>query len=160
MKIMIMSDSHAHNANVRKAIEKEGPLDALLHLGDSQGSEETLAEMAGCPVYMVAGNCDYFTQLPVVRIVEFGRYRIMMTHGHYHYVTVGAKDLLEEAKVNHCNIVMYGHTHRPVLDGTDGEVLVLNPGSISFPRQEGRKASYMMMEIGADGEAKFRLMYL
>lgn len=160
MKILIMSDSHSHDSNVEKAIRKEGPLDALLHLGDSQGSEEYIRELAGCPVYMVAGNCDYFSSLPSVRIVEFGKYRIMLTHGHHYYVSVGPKDLLEEAKVNRCNIVIYGHTHRPVLDGTDGEVLVLNPGSISFPRQEGKQPSYMVMEIDDRGEAHFRLMYL
>ncbi len=160
MKIMILSDSHAHNENVKRAIKKEGPIDILLHLGDSQGSVEAMEELAHCPVYMVAGNCDYFTQLPIVRIVEFGKYRIMMTHGHYHYVSVGAQDLLEEAKVNDCSIVMFGHTHRPVFDGSDPEVLVLNPGSISFPRQEDRRPSYMMMEIDEEGEAHFRLMYL
>lgn len=160
MKILIMSDSHNHDINVEKAIKKEAPLDALLHLGDAQGSEAYIEKLAGCPVYMVAGNCDYFSRLPTVRFVEFGKYRIMLTHGHYYYVSVGPKDLVEEAKTNHCNIVIYGHTHRPVMDGTDGEVLVLNPGSISFPRQEDKKPSYMVMQIDEKGEANFRLTYL
>ncbi len=160
MKILIISDSHGVDKNIEKAVQKEGPLDALLHLGDSQGSEEYIQKLAKCPVHMVAGNCDYFSNLPVVRIVEFGKYRIMMTHGHYHYVSVGPHDLLEEAKANHCNIVIYGHTHRPLMDGTDGEVLVLNPGSISYPRQEGKNPSYLVMEIDESGEAHFRLNYL
>ena len=160
MKILIMSDSHNHDINVEKAIKKEAPLDALLHLGDSQGSEEYIRKLAGCPVYMVAGNCDYFSSLPLVRIVEFGKYKIMLTHGHYYYVSVGPKDLVEEAKANSCNIVIYGHTHRPVMDGTDGEVLVLNPGSISFPREEGGKPSYLVMQIDEKGEASFQLRYL
>lgn len=160
MKILIMSDSHSHDANVKKAIEKEGPLDALVHLGDSQGSEEYIRRIAGCPVYMVAGNCDYFTDLPIVAYVRFGRHKAMLTHGHYHYVSVGCQDLLEEAKANGCDIVMFGHTHRPLLDGTDGEVLVLNPGSISFPRQEGKQPSYMVMEIEEQEEVHVRLNYL
>ncbi len=160
MRILIISDSHGHDSNVRKAIQKEAPLDGLIHLGDSQGSEEHIQQMAGCPVYMVAGNCDYFTDLPAVRFVEFGKYRIMITHGHHYYVSVGPQDLLEEAKTNGCNIVIYGHTHRPLMDDTDGEVLVLNPGSISFPRQEGKHPSYMVMEIDEAGEAHFRLNYL
>ena len=75
-------------------------------------------------------------------------------------MAVGPQDLLEEAKTNGCNIVIYGHTHRPLMDDTDGEVLVLNPGSISFPRQEGKHPSYMVMEIDEAGEAHFRLNYL
>lgn len=160
MKILIMSDSHGHDNNVVKAIQKEAPLDALLHLGDSQGSEQRIRQLAECQVHMVAGNCDYFTDLPTVSIVKFGKYRIMLTHGHYHYVSVGTRDLLEAARENHCNIAIFGHTHRPVMDGTDGEVLILNPGSISLPRQEDRKPSYMVMEIDDKGEAHFRLTYL
>lgn len=160
MKILIMSDSHSQDKNIRKAMEREKPFDALIHLGDSQDSEEHMHELAGCPVYMVAGNCDYFTSLPIVQIVQFGKYRIMLTHGHYHYVSVGCQDLVEEAKANHCNIVIYGHTHRPLMDGSDGEVLVLNPGSISYPRQEGKRPSYMVMEIDEAGEGQFRLNYL
>lgn len=160
MKILIMSDSHGHDANVVKAIQKEAPLDALLHLGDSQGSEEKIKKLAGCPVHMVAGNCDYFTDLPTVSIVTFGKYRMFLTHGHYHYVSVDTRDLLNAAKQNHCNIAVFGHIHRPVMDGTDGEVLILNPGSISQPRQENRRPSYMVMEIDEKGEAHFRLMYV
>lgn len=160
MKILIMSDSHGRNENVKKALAKEAPVDALLHLGDSQGSEEEMQKLAGCPVHMVAGNCDYFSNLPSARIAEFGKYRIMLTHGHHFFVSVGTQDLLEEARANRCNVVIYGHTHRPLMDGTDGEVLVLNPGSISYPRQEGKQPSYMVMEINDGGEAHFRLKYL
>lgn len=160
MRILIISDSHGHDTNVRRVIQKEAPLDALIHLGDSQESEEHMRQMAGCPVYMVAGNCDYFTNLPAVQFVELGKHRVMITHGHHYYVSVGPQDLLEEAKTNGCSIVIYGHTHRPLMDGTDGEVLVLNPGSISFPRQEGKHPSYMVMEIDEEGEAHFRLNYL
>ena len=41
---------------------------------------------------------------------------------------------------------MFGHTHRPYLD-QGKEITVLNPGSVSYPRQEGRKGSYMIMEM-------------
>jgi hypothetical protein len=84
----------------------------------------------------------------------------MLTHGHYHYVSVGTRDLSEEAKANDCDIVMYGHTHRPFLDQSDPELTVLNPGSLSFPRQEGRRPSYAVMETRADGTVKYRMEYL
>lgn len=160
MKILIVSDSHGYSGNLRRAVEKESPVDALLHLGDSQSNEEEMSRLAGCPAYMVAGNCDYFTRLPLTRFVEFGKNRIMLTHGHQYFVTVDTRDLLEAAGNNRCNIVVYGHTHRPVMDGSNGEILVLNPGSISFPRQEGRLPSYMVMEIDEAGEAHVRLEYV
>ena len=37
---------------------------------------------------------------------------------------------------------------------------VLNPGSLSFPRQEGRRPSYMLMDLDDEGEAHFTTCYL
>jgi len=50
---------------------------------------------------------------------------------------------------------MFGHTHRPYFEERDG-ITVLNPGSLSFPRQEGRKSSYMILET--DGEEKYEFV--
>ena len=41
---------------------------------------------------------------------------------------------------------MYGHTHTPVVEEENG-ILVINPGSLTFPRQQGRRPSYAVMEI-------------
>ena len=109
---------------------------------------------------MVAGNCDFFSRLAKAQLVELGCHRILITHGHYHYVSVGIRDLAEEAKANGCDIAMFGHTHRPLLDENDPELTVLNPGSLSFPRQEGRRPSYALMEYGESGKARFKIRYL
>lgn len=54
---------------------------------------------------------------------------------------------------------MFGHTHKPCLDMRKG-ITVLNPGSLSFPRQDGRRPSYMLMEIDREGEAHYTVNYL
>ncbi len=41
-----------------------------------------------------------------------------------------------------------------------GALTVLNPGSLSFPRQEGRRPSYMLMDLDDEGEAHFTTCYL
>lgn len=46
---------------------------------------------------------------------------------------------------------MFGHTHKPYLETKDG-VTILNPGSLSYPRQEGRRPSYMIMDIDEAGK--------
>ena len=53
---------------------------------------------------------------------------------------------------------MFGHTHRPYLE-QDPDITVLNPGSLSFPRQEGRKGSFMIMELKED-LAEYQQCYL
>ena len=56
-------------------------------------------------------------------------------------------------------MVLYGHTHRPVVD-TEGKVTAVNPGSLSFPRQEGRRPSYVVMVQEGSGKPDFIIKYL
>ena len=65
----------------------------------------------------------------------------------------------QEAKAREVQIVMCGHTHKPVIDIGE-KVTVINPGSLSYPRQEGRKPSYILMEIDSNDEPHFTLNYL
>ena len=64
MKILIISDTHRKHDNLLKVLERECPVDLLIHLGDAEGYEDYIAEQAGCPVEVVAGNNDFFSSLP------------------------------------------------------------------------------------------------
>lgn len=169
MKILVMSDSHSRDANVRTAVEREKPFDALIHLGDSQEEEEEFCSVilglksssgGEVPVYMVRGNCDYLGDFPTERIVVLGGHRILLAHGHTHYVNFGTDELVNDAAENSCDIAMYGHTHRPDVDWTHQGVLVLNPGSISYPRQQDHRASYMVVELEPGSEPDVELRYV
>ena len=39
-------------------------------------------------------------------------------------------------------------------------MILLNPGSLSFPRQEGRKGSYVLLETDGQDKLKFEEKYL
>ena len=65
----------------------------------------------------------------------------------------------EEAAARGCEIVCFGHTHKPVVEKKNG-VLVINPGSLSFPRQEGRRPSYAVMELYKGEEPEIEIRYL
>lgn len=159
MKILIVSDTHRKNENYMKVLQKVGTLDLVIHLGDIEGSEYTIQEAAGCPVEMVAGNNDFFSDLPSEKTLQIGRYCVMITHGHHYYINMGNEMLKKEAVVQGADIVMYGHTHKPVIEITDG-ITAINPGSLSYPRQENRKPSYIIMEVDEHGEARFDLKYV
>ena len=159
MKILIVSDTHGHERNLKKVIEKVGQTDLFIHLGDIEGHEDYIEALADCPVHMVSGNNDFFSDLPREEEFQLGRYRVLITHGHYYGVSVGTDRLKEEARSRNIDIVMYGHTHRPEID-IDDNVTVLNPGSLSYPRQWGRKPSYMLMEIDREGEAHYTINYI
>ena len=159
MKVLIVSDTHKRNNNFFDVLEAVSPVDMVIHCGDIEGSEYAISTGAGCAVEMVAGNNDFFTQLPLEREFKLGKYRVLVTHGHHYYVTMGTERLKQEARLRGVDIVFFGHTHRPVVDIED-DVIVVNPGSISYPRQEGRKPSYVLMDIDRYGEAHFTLRYL
>ena len=55
---------------------------------------------------------------------------------------------------NHIDIVMFGHTHKPYIE-IDEDVTVLNPGSVSYPRQSDHMPTFLIMEIDDEGEAHY-----
>lgn len=159
MKILIVSDTHGRESNLEKVLEKTGKIDRLIHLGDVEGGEDYICSLTDAPVEMVAGNNDYFSDLPYEKVIRLGKYQALLTHGHYYYVSMGLERLKEEARQQKADIVMYGHTHYPHLEQEDG-LTVLNPGSLTLPRQAGRKPSYIIMEIDDDGIAHYTVCYL
>ncbi|MDO5418211.1 MAG: metallophosphoesterase [Lachnospiraceae bacterium] len=161
MKILIVSDTHRMDENLKKVIAANLPIDMLIHLGDAEGSEAFIPEWVnpGCEMQMVRGNNDFFSSLDREREIVIGKYRILLTHGHYYSVSLGAEQLTMDAKARNFDIAMFGHTHRPYFDDSEG-IIVLNPGSLSYPRQEGRKPSYMIMELDENGDAHFTQHYL
>lgn len=158
MKILIVSDSHGRSYYLERAILQVSPIDYLIHLGDIEGEEEYLRDIAPCPVSIVSGNNDFFSREPREEILQFGQYKIFITHGHRQSVYSGTQQLKEIARQNGANIAMFGHTHVPHLDLND-DVWVVNPGSISMPRQEGRKPSYAIMEIDRFQQVHFSINY-
>ncbi len=159
MKILIVSDTHRRNENFFRTLDKVAPVDLVVHCGDIEGSERLIEEAAGCPVQMVRGNNDFISPMP--REVEFmiGKYKVFLTHGHNYCVYMNYETIKQEARDREADIVMCGHTHKPVID-IEKNLTLLNPGSMSYPRQEGRRPSYILMELDKDGEAHYTINYL
>lgn len=159
MKILIVSDTHRYNVNFLKVVDKTGPLDLVVHCGDVEGSEFVIEQAAGCPVEMVQGNNDFFSELPKEKEFMIGRYKVWLTHGHNYYIAMNSDVIKQEAIQREVDIVMCGHTHKPVVE-IGSNITLINPGSISYPRQENRKPSYIIMEIDSAGEAHYTINYL
>lgn len=160
-KILIVSDSHGKTEYLRKAIANmAGTMDRMIHLGDSLCSLEAMVDLAGCPVDMVRGNCDSMLhKLPGSKLVALGPHTALLTHGHQYGGKWGIESMKEAARENNAGIVMFGHTHEPVIEPY-GDVVVINPGSISQPRQEGHRPTYVVMNIEEDGRTDYVLVHL
>lgn len=158
MKALIVSDTHKYNENYFKLLELHQP-DMILHCGDAEGSEYALTKAANCPVHIVLGNNDFFSELPRELEIDFAGRKLWMTHGHNYYVSMGNEKIVEEAEARGVDIVCFGHTHKPMVDRT-GKVIAVNPGSLSYPRQEGRRPSYIIMETDRFDDIHFTIAYL
>ena len=154
MKILIVSDTHGRHRNLEEILDREGPIDMLVHLGDVEGGEDYICALADCETHIIAGNNDFFSDLSREQEFFIGKYRVFITHGHSYYVSMGTKELKKEARRRGVDIVMYGHTHVPYIEIGD-DVTILNPGSISYPRQPGRKPTFLIMEIDEEGQAHY-----
>ena len=163
LRILIMSDSHGRNENVEHAIaqvrEEIGEFQMLIHLGDV-GDAREIESLAGVPCYIVRGNTDYDAKLLNANVIEAGGHRIFATHGHLYQVDMRLDLLRFAALENDCDIAMYGHTHVPYLEEDPDDVTILNPGSISKPRQADRRYTYMVMEIDDEDEVTYELRYV
>ena len=158
MKVLIVSDTHGRNHNLIDTINRVAPIDLLIHLGDLENGEEYIKALLPCPAEMVAGNNDFFAGLPKEKVIRVGKYNILLTHGHRYGVNFSTSGLVDAAKRHKADIVMFGHTHVPMID-LSGSVWVINPGSLALPRQQGRRPTFIIMEIDARGDAHFTLNY-
>ena len=127
MKIVIVSDTHGSRKNIENVCECNPDADMLIHLGDVEDDADYIEAIFECPTHIVGGNNDFFSRLPREEEFELEGHHIFITHGHAY-------------------IVMYGHTHVPALT-IDADLVTLNPGSLTYPRQQGRQATYMVMKL-------------
>ncbi len=158
MKVLICSDTHRKHDNYMKVVEEESPVDLLIHCGDTEGGEYLISKVVNCPCKIVAGNNDFFGELPRDISFELGGRKIWVTHGHNYYVGLGTSFIVEEARARGASVVMFGHTHRPIIE--EGEVLCICPGSLSYPRQPDRRPSYIILTIDENGRWDLQLKYL
>ena len=158
MKVLIASDIHGRlqaTKRLEAVINRLSPeriilLGDYLYNGPRNGVPNDYDPMATANILnkyariitAVRGNCDSRVDQTVLRfpfkdseITYANGYRCDLIHG----------DLLTSDLVNveRGDILMFGHTHVPMLKREDG-VIYLNPGSISFPKN-GNPPSYALM---------------
>mgnify|MGYP001545887027 FL=1 len=121
MKIGVVSDTHGLlRPEVAPAL---AGVEQILHLGDV-GKASILDELARiAPVHAVRGNID--TDGPCTSLPPTD---VLLYEGHYLYLLHNIKELSLDPVAAKFSAVLYGHTHRPLIENIRG-VLYFNPGS-------------------------------
>ena len=132
MRLGIISDTHGLlRPEVFQAFSE---VDHILHGGDL-GPLDLLTELeALAPVTAVYGNTDgeeVRRRLPQVATLELDGFDIVVTHGDQ-FGSPTPERL--NAAFPSAQIIVYGHTHRPLLTVVDVVVTVMNPGGAGHRR--------------------------
>ena len=145
MRILVLSDSHGNVENMIRCVDLAEP-GAILHLGDCRHDAEALhRHYPGIPMQCVPGNCDWGAVDAPEVLTEYGGVRILMMHGHTRHVKAGAMSAVFAAREMGAQILLYGHTHQPLVD-FDGTLWVMNPGSVG----RGSPCTYGIISITKD----------
>jgi putative phosphoesterase len=165
MRVGIVSDIHGQIDALRHALAAMGAVDRLVCLGDSiqQGrfSNETIALLRERDALTIRGNheeaffsgagrtmsridpdlADWLVSRPASIAFEAEGRRVLLVHStpwpsSHSYVVPTHRDFARFAEAD-ADIVLYGHTHVPVVREIEG-VLVVNPGSVGEGRPTGR----------------------
>jgi uncharacterized protein len=126
-EVGILSDTHGLlRPSVFHALEG---VDHILHAGDVGNPDILTALEALAPVTAVWGNTDGFDlrhRVPEVARVGLAGLSVVVLHGH-RFGRTPTPEVLREAYPE-AGLVVYGHTHRPVMEELGGAWFV-NPGS-------------------------------
>ena len=159
MKILIVSDTHGQDEFMWDVVADEEPIDVFVHCGDIEHEIDDLVEEMGCPCYICAGNNDFMCNIPEMVEFKLGKYKVLLLHGHHYNIYRDQSALFYLAKENEADIVMFGHLHEPIVKSEDG-ITIVNPGSMTYPRQMGARPSYIIMTIGDGEEPKYEVRYI
>ena len=144
MRLGIIADTHGRLRPEVFDVFKE--VDHILHGGDV-GKWQVLTDLeALAPVTAVYGNVDGHdlrAKLPDVARVRLDGFDIVVTHGDQlgSPTPAGLVAAFPDAE-----IIVFGHTHRAVLELVDRTVTVMNPGAAGPPRF-GLPPSVGIMEL-------------
>ena len=144
MRLGVIADTHGLlRPEVFQAFAE---VDHILHAGDV-GPFDLLTELESlAPVTAVYGNTDrdeVRDRLPQVAAIELEGFDIVVTHGDQ--LGSPTPENLNSA-FPEAQIIVYGHTHRPLLTIVDVVVTVMNPGGAGH-RRFGLPPSVVILEL-------------
>jgi putative phosphoesterase len=155
MTLLVISDSHGRPDLIEEAIRRVRP-DGILFAGD--GLRDLSRVEISCPLWAVAGNCDWLTTPLIINggvfepqneeLITVEGVRILLMHGHKYGVKGGLGQAVARAVQRDADLLIFGHTHIPLElhlrpDGSRADFSVTKPLTLFNPGSLGdRHASF------------------
>ncbi|WP_173918083.1 metallophosphoesterase [Halobacillus sp. Marseille-Q1614] len=139
MQLVILADTHMPKKAKQlpeKLVQELQKADLIIHAGDWQTPEvyeqfQEYGEVVG--VYGNIDGPDIQELLPRRQILELNGYRIGLVHGHGEKKTT-EKRVVEEFEGEELDIIIFGHSHLPLLRYVK-KTMLFNPGSATDKRR-------------------------
>ena len=158
MHIGILSDTHNHLGNFKKALDRlqDAGIETIIHCGDvTTAKTADLLRAYHFTVHHVLGNVDANPQKLRQTLTglnpdnssgltftgSFGGVPVAAAHGHV------ASELEKMITGGRYRYVFHGHTHRRRND-RDGQTRIINPGALGGVRYESRSFVILDLESG------------
>ena len=137
MRIAVISDIHDNLVNLEKCLGwcNKNKIEQLFCCGDVTNGEtlDRLAKLYKNTIHLVEGNVvlfdrDKINSYPNIKYYgQYGRFRV----GEMNVGLMHEPFLVGKVKsLGKCDIIFYGHTHKPWEEDKDG-VRLINPGTLS-----------------------------
>jgi putative phosphoesterase len=166
MRIGVVSDTHLPRFG--RVLPRElrngltaASVDLILHLGDFTSPEAADLFEAIAPFDAVAGNNDppeLVERFGRRKIVDVGGIRIGMTHGDLGVGRSSPERAVRSFSTDELDVILFGHSHIPVLRRLADGPWLMNPGSPTDRRGEPRY-SWGLIEIAPSGEVAPELRF-
>ncbi|MBC8589795.1 YfcE family phosphodiesterase [Wansuia hejianensis] len=151
MNILVVSDTHGRNQEVIEHIAQREKVDLLFHLGDYVEDGEEISRTLEIPSVIVNGNGDFLSKYKDDELIEIMGKKIFLTHGHSYNVRFTIDNIYYKAAELGASVALFGHTHIPI-NIKEENIIIMNPGSPSFPRGSSWKKTYGIINIDEDSK--------
>lgn len=146
MRILVVSDTHGSEGELRRALLAQPGAEVVFHLGDGEEEARRMQHLFPKKMfYHARGNGDWASSSPMEGLVQIEAVPIFYAHGHAYHVKSGEGVLIARAREQEAKVVLYGHTHKAVASFEDG-LYIMNPGALS-----GWEPSYGTIDITPQG---------
>lgn len=137
--MLVLADTHLTAATLERLPAEVWAMadsaDVILHAGDVVDAAVLDALGSRAPVLAVLGNNDHTLQeiLPETVEHDVGGLRLAMVHDAGPTADRGRR---LARRFPDADVVVFGHSHDPLLEGADGGPLMVNPGSPTHRRRQ------------------------
>lgn len=149
-KILVFSDCHGKLDGIRRVRSMHPDADLYIFAGDGISVFESFCKSENINYYAVEGNCDgcFFTSAE--KTFEYAGLKFYLTHGNF----MSDTSIMYKAAEADADIAIFGHTHEAYEETVPGEILhreknllLLNPGSITNPRDIAGSPSFALINV-------------